>query len=302
MLSDRRQANTLSMATSGSSFTQESELSCYSFMRRRREEVREKPKSVFRRRVVRKIEPAFSRYATRDYSERAVIHIIEGCYYLHQNGVERCVPSGATLLLFPHQGFRLYARSEGYRGLAVYSSHCGADAYHRQSVILPEDLALTALAQKVVALIEDEKDYERDLIIYGGEYLVALAYSRMRRTLGAGYKSMEFWVDSAKTLIEANLEDSIGLRQLLKNIPYSYEHFIRVFKSSTGFTPKLFQEAKRVELAREYLKDRQYTITQIAYMLGYSSSQHFSTDFRKRVGVSPNQYRKIGPAAGLGVV
>ncbi|MEC5142918.1 helix-turn-helix domain-containing protein [Chitinophaga sp. 212800010-3] len=53
-----------------------------------------------------------------------------------------------------------------------------------------------------------------------------------------------------------------------------------------------FQLEKRFELARTYLLDREKTISEIAYMLGYSSIQHFSKAFRKKYGVAPGKLRK----------
>ena len=46
-----------------------------------------------------------------------------------------------------------------------------------------------------------------------------------------------------------------------------------------------------MELAKTMLKTPSLPLTQIAYDLGFSSSQHFSSAFRKQVGITPSRYR-----------
>ena len=46
----------------------------------------------------------------------------------------------------------------------------------------------------------------------------------------------------------------------------------------------------KTELAKKYLREDNYNITQIAYMLGYSTVHYFSRQFKKFTGMSPSQY------------
>ncbi|MDD6137074.1 MAG: AraC family transcriptional regulator [Lachnospiraceae bacterium] len=45
-----------------------------------------------------------------------------------------------------------------------------------------------------------------------------------------------------------------------------------------------------VSKAKKYLREDNYNITQIAYMLGYSTVHYFSRQFKKFTGMSPSQY------------
>ena len=51
-------------------------------------------------------------------------------------------------------------------------------------------------------------------------------------------------------------------------------------------------EGKRMEKAKEYLKNNVWTVTEIAIETGYSDSNYFSKVFKKYTGVSPKQYRE----------
>ena len=47
-----------------------------------------------------------------------------------------------------------------------------------------------------------------------------------------------------------------------------------------------------MENAKRFLDDTQYTVSQIAEMVGYKDVKHFSSVFQKYYQVSPAQYRK----------
>jgi AraC-like DNA-binding protein len=48
----------------------------------------------------------------------------------------------------------------------------------------------------------------------------------------------------------------------------------------------------REDLAKKYLRDQDTSITEIAYLMGFSENSAFSRAFKRWVGVSPSQYRK----------
>lgn len=80
----------------------------------------------------------------------------------------------------------------------------------------------------------------------------------------------------------ASLADLVGLS------PF---HFCRAFKTSLGVPPHRYQQLARVERARALLQDTDISVTEIAFQLGYGSSQAFARAFRREVGTSPREYR-----------
>ncbi|MBP1081907.1 AraC-like DNA-binding protein [Bacillus capparidis] len=55
--------------------------------------------------------------------------------------------------------------------------------------------------------------------------------------------------------------------------------------------PAQFLTTKRMEATKELIMHTSLSITAIAYEVGFKSSSHFSTLFRKSVGLSPSDYR-----------
>lgn len=68
-------------------------------------------------------------------------------------------------------------------------------------------------------------------------------------------------------------------------------HFIRLFKSVFGETPKQCQQRARVEKAKRLLVLTEASVTDICMEVGFSSLGTFSALFSRRVGLAPSTYR-----------
>ncbi|MCK6617771.1 MAG: AraC family transcriptional regulator [Cyclobacteriaceae bacterium] len=68
-------------------------------------------------------------------------------------------------------------------------------------------------------------------------------------------------------------------------------HLIRLFKKYYGQTPKQYIIDKRIEKAKALLKNG-LNITETCYNVGFDNPSSFSTLFKSRVGVSPNEFQK----------
>ncbi len=87
-------------------------------------------------------------------------------------------------------------------------------------------------------------------------------------------------------MLAVSLEDAAAAADM------SMSHFIRAFKATTGMTPHAYLTNLRIAKASEQLRLRESSITEVALACGFSSPGHFSTVFRRIVGVSPSEYRK----------
>ena len=67
--------------------------------------------------------------------------------------------------------------------------------------------------------------------------------------------------------------------------------FIRIFKEQTGVPPHHFLTDVRIAKAQELLGSSAYTVGEIAELVGYDNQLYFSSIFRKKTGMSPQQYR-----------
>lgn len=92
-------------------------------------------------------------------------------------------------------------------------------------------------------------------------------------------------------LIESDLSEDLSLKALAAAAGLSEYHFLRMFKQSTGYTPHQYVISQRIERAKELLKKTDMSITEIAYLLGFSSSAHFTHHFHRKTGITPSELR-----------
>ena len=64
-----------------------------------------------------------------------------------------------------------------------------------------------------------------------------------------------------------------------------------LLKKETGKGPQELIQLKLIDVAKEKLFEKDKTVSQIAYELGYEYPHYFSRIFKKHVGMSPNEYR-----------
>jgi AraC family transcriptional regulator len=67
--------------------------------------------------------------------------------------------------------------------------------------------------------------------------------------------------------------------------------FARWFKSTFGVPPHRYVLQRRIERAQALLRATALPLTHIALECGFYSASHFSTVFKKNIGVTPTEYR-----------
>ena len=94
--------------------------------------------------------------------------------------------------------------------------------------------------------------------------------------------------------IQLNLDKDLTLAELAAFVCMSRYHFARLFKGSTGVPPHRFVVRQRIARARGVLATSELSIAEISRLVGFRTPSHFTTVFRRVLGVTPRAYR---PAA-----
>jgi len=91
--------------------------------------------------------------------------------------------------------------------------------------------------------------------------------------------------------INQHLHESISVNEIANQAGLHSSRFRRLFADQVGYSPSDYLARTRIERSKTHLLDSDNSITYIAHALGFSSSQYFSTVFRKVTGMSPKEYR-----------
>ncbi|WP_162140238.1 helix-turn-helix transcriptional regulator [Haploplasma axanthum] len=99
-------------------------------------------------------------------------------------------------------------------------------------------------------------------------------------------------MNKAEDYIEDNLHSVIRLNDIAQHVGLSDFHFHRLFKQHSNETIHSFVSRVKIERSSIFLKVRNdLTITEVAYLYGYSDSSSYIRAFKKYFGVSPSQFR-----------
>ncbi len=92
--------------------------------------------------------------------------------------------------------------------------------------------------------------------------------------------------------IELNLMSDINVSDIAKEGCYSLYHFIRLFQSITGISPKRYLLQRRLTESVHRLRNSDDKVITIAFDYQFSSNEVFSRTFRKHFGINPSKVRK----------
>lgn len=106
-------------------------------------------------------------------------------------------------------------------------------------------------------------------------------------------RNIDNGIQSAIDYIRENIQEPLKLETLAKISGYSMSYFKLKFRNETGITPAEYVTLQKMEAAGHLLSGTSQSITDIAYSLGFSTSNYFSTAFRKYYQMTPREYRKM---------
>jgi AraC-like DNA-binding protein len=95
----------------------------------------------------------------------------------------------------------------------------------------------------------------------------------------------------ARDLADRHYAEEIDLDELAASAAVSKYHFLRCFAATYGKTPAVYLTERRIERAQDLLRATNLTVTEVCFLVGYSSLGSFSSKFRQLVGVSPSEYQ-----------
>ncbi|WP_440134732.1 GlxA family transcriptional regulator [Chitinophaga sancti] len=145
-----------------------------------------------------------------------------------------------------------------------------------------------------MALVEE--DYGREVAIQVARklvlYLKRPGYQSQFANLLQLHSVANSLAGKLRPWILEHLDKEMGVEELATHLNMSIRNFTRVFTRETGMTPAKFVEKLRVEIARKYLEDSDYSMEQIATRCGLGGVVSMRRVFLRHMNVTPSDYRR----------
>ncbi len=93
-------------------------------------------------------------------------------------------------------------------------------------------------------------------------------------------------------MMDAHLDANIRVADLAAPCGLSSSYFVQAFKKSTGMTPHRWLMQRRVEKAKELLRNSETPAADVALACGFANQSHFTRVFSSVVGCPPGEWRR----------
>ena len=239
----------------------------------------------------------------RILSEYQLVYISKGKGYFTSESTKRItISKGQIILLFPGQ-WHTYAPSKetgwneyyiGFQGKII--EHIISHEFFRldnQIIDVGVNEDLVNLFSTAIKIAKDEKIGSQQNLagivfnILGT--ILSLAQNKYFETKESAQK-----IERAKVIMFENIQKNIDIKEIAANLGISYSLFRKVFKEYTGYAPANYFQELKLRKAKELLSETNHSIKQIAYELNFSSYEYFLSFFKKKVNMTPMEYRNMG--------
>lgn len=156
------------------------------------------------------------------------------------------------------------------------------------------DPLIAQIGHAILTMIET---HDADSRLYADALAIALIHHCLRRfgnlTLPTPSPSQLSKHQLQRTLnyIHGCFDQDLTLTELAAYAGHSVTHFSRLFRQATGQSPYRYLIRCRVERARELLSEGEWTVAQVAQMVGFFDQSHLARAFKRAYGISPSAVR-----------
>jgi AraC-like DNA-binding protein len=128
------------------------------------------------------------------------------------------------------------------------------------------------------------------------ENLLVDVFNNYLKNKPGSKKKIPPWAQELKEIIQDHIDTNHSLKEISKGLEINPSYLSREF--SKYFEDLSFGEyirKQRIEKAKDLMQSDQFSLTEIAYLTGFSDQSHFTRIFKKYTGKNPSVYRKLLP-------
>ena len=225
-----------------------------------------------------------------------VSYIAKGSVVITTAGKE--IRAEAGDILYQPDGIKYTSAWKGTPDIEFYSIHF--DFIHIRETRIDRTFELQSISQgkteKLGSLIvKIFENYEKN----DGERLLALSdfyllWSEILPSLVTSKKTtFSPAITTALEFIEKEYLKNFSISELAKHCHLSESRLYHKFSDEIKCSPIHYKNKLRIQKAIEYLKEGNYSISEISYKLNFNSPVYFRKIFKQMTGFSPIEYKKL---------
>lgn len=195
--------------------------------------------------------------------------------------------------------FTVVIPTETYFRLVAADSPLHAGFFERKDkfYLTPEAAALTPEMRRIIQTLQScRRSGELKRLFWEAKILELLMLQLEQFDAGplgrTGGRNDRNKLHEAREILDESLRKPPGIQELSRMIGLNEFKLKRGFKEQFGTTVYQYVTARRMDQAREWLRDENRSIGEIAYLAGYKNHAHFTAAYKRHFGGLPSAYRR----------
>ena len=226
------------------------------------------------------------------FSEQfAMVFVRKGWFGILADNAKFDLKAGDLLFSQPFTAFRMSGCSAEYEYRYLLFGGIVAQKYFRTGEKIQVRRCGDALAKRFDQLFSAREgglrgELEAVSLLSSG--LAEMSERSDRATFGYGGT-----IDEFIRYVNENFMTTFSVSELCRKMGVSVNYFTNYFSKRVNKSPKQYVIDLRVSKAKNMLETSNLAVNEIARYVGYEEPLYFSREFKKKTGVSPNEYRKL---------
>ena len=230
-----------------------------------------------------------------------IIYIAAGKGHFILDGKEVIVPAGSMVLFQPKQvqDYFYYGKDKTQVWFVHFTGREVRNILRHYEIPTDGYILHTGISREYEDLFRRMRDelvrcswgYE-EMLTYLFRELLMTMHRRMTENAPRVSGFIQDEIDRARAFFDEHYNEEISIEQYAVSRNMSTSWFNRSFRSAVGTSPMQYILDVRIRNAQTLLETTDYSVGNIAALVGYENPMYFSRLFRKAKGLSPSKYRK----------
>lgn len=245
-------------------------------------------------------------YAESDYAVNRDFHdsflflyTLNGSGRIKSSDETITLPENSAVLIDCHKFHSYSSVSPMWEFIWLHIKGSGIEAMF--NLIYPEQISAIDVSNALTPTVCDEllkKRSQSDLLtsVQASLHLHNILNTLLKCRLSSEQSKINNryadFVNQATKLIREGYSQPLTIDDILKNIPLSKYHFIRIFKQIMGVTPYHYLTNYRINTAKILLRSEDISISEAAERCGFADTSNFINQFKKHTGQKPLEYKR----------
>jgi AraC family transcriptional regulator, arabinose operon regulatory protein len=217
-----------------------------------------------------------------------LVYVHESGGHILCDGEKKTYKAGDLLIHSPGKKHICYSKAAGaHYCLGV----AGLELAQLYDAVIPSPPEIRRLFYAMAEELSSGKPYYREII---GAQAMEAGWKLLRLVSGNIKQKDDNAATPAnalKTILDRQWRAKTRLGELAGQFLMSEDYLRQLFKRNFGLSPVQYLINKRLDYAKDLLKNSDQSIKAIAFECGFDNEHYFSRLFHKAVGISPSQFR-----------